>query len=619
MIKSETIIIAFMFSFSVSYGQDDVIRKDDSLQRLLHQPISDSLKVKILEELHFLWKNKSYARSIEYSKQSIEFSEKHKPVEYTLGLRYQLAFAYMEVGDAVRSLDIFHQILKETEGVNPLGYSTALAFMGMNYENQGDIKAALEYQSKASIIYEKLILEDSTIDRRGYLGDPQRFAQLYLKNNQLDSALFYGQQGLDRLKTEPLNDYNRYFSWEIKTTLGDVYSQLKEYDQANKLYISAEREATLYNYQPDLLSIYLSRSKLYYKQRDLKAALEYAKKTYALANTLKLLPMVKEGSLFLKTIYSDLHLMDSALYYYDIAITTKDSMLNADIARKIDAMEFAEEKKAQESKTFQQEKSFQKKQYYFLIGILLSIVLAAFFYYKNRLKRKANQLLEYENKEIFLQRNQLQRDVESFEMQALKAQLNPHFIFNCLNSIDAFIYSNDKYKATMYLNKFAKLLRNILDSSKNNTVSLMKDVQSLQLYTELEELRNDNKFETQYHIDESLATDKYAVPPLIIQPLVENAILHGLKNKKEGKGILLISIKQSGEKLQYQIIDNGIGRAASSRIVQHKEQSYGMELAKSRIKMFNQEDQPSMIIEDLYQQDIATGTCVSITLNLHTL
>jgi Histidine kinase len=616
--KLISILALFFLCTQTSYSQqDEVLRKDDSLQQLLHKNINDSFKVKILEELHNLWKNKNYGRSIEYIREAIALSDKTPATGYnSLGLRYELGFALMEVGDAVRSIETFQQIVKELDGKYPEEYSTALAFIGMNYETQGNIKTALEYQRKASIIYDKLILEDSTIDRRGVLGGPQQLAELYLKNNQLDSALFYGQQGLNRLKNEPLNDFNRFFSWQIKTTLGDIYSQLKEYDPANKLYIEAQREATLYSSQPDLISIYLSRSKLYYKQKDLKTALEYAKRTYALADTLKLLPIIKEASLFLKTIYRDLNNMDSALYYYDIAMTAKDSLFNADIARKIDAMEFAEQKRAQESKTFQQEKAFQKKQFYLIAGVLLSILLAAFFYYKNRLKQKANQLLEYENKEIFLQRNQLQQDIESFEMQALRAQLNPHFIFNCLNSIDAFIYSNDKYKATMYLNKFAKLLRNILDSSKNNTVSLGKDIQSLRLYTDLEELRNDNKFETQYHIDETLATDEYAVPPLIVQPLVENAILHGLKNKKEDKGVLIISIKQLGEKLQYQVMDNGIGRSASAKIPQHKEYSYGMELTRSRIKMFNKEESPSLTIEDLYDQDIATGTRVSVTLNL---
>ena len=486
----------------------------------------------------------------------------------------------------------------------------------MNYETLGDFPKALQYQLTASKEYERLLLHDSVQDRRGILGNPHKTAVYYLKNNQVDSALHYGQQALSRLKVEPLNDYNRFFSWFIKTAMGDIYTQLTKYDLALRFYQQAEQEAIQYHSTPDLIPVYLGRAKVYYQKNELNKAKQSALEAYRLADTLKLYPLVKESALFLKTILISLHQMDSAMFYYEIAAIAKDSLFNADIARKIGAFEFAEEKRTQELKTVRQEKSFERKQFYLLIGILSSILAAVFFYNKNRLKQKANQLLEYENKKIFLQRNQLQQDIESFEMQALKAQLNPHFIFNCLNSIDAFIYSNDKYKATMYLNKFAKLLRNILDSSKNNTVSLQKDIQSLQLYTELEELRNGNKFETQYQIDETLLTGAYAVPPLIVQPLIENAILHGLINKKGDKGVLIVSIKRLGEKLQYLISDNGIGRPASSKIPQHKEYSYGMELTRARIKMFNNEENPSLIIEDLYEQDKSSGTRVSVTLKL---
>ncbi len=615
--KLISILVLFFLSIHTTYSQDEFTHKDDSLQQLLHQNINDSFKIKVLEQLHNLWKNKNYERSIEYIREAIALADKTPATGYhSLGLRYQLGFALMEVGDAVRSIETFQQINKELDGKDPESHSVAIAFIAMNYETLGDFPKALQYQLAASKEYERLLLHDSVQDRRGVLGNPHKTAVYYLKNNQTDSALYYGQQALSRLKDEPLNDFNRFFSWYIKTAMGDIYTALNKYDLAIDLYEQAEQEVVRYNSTSDLIPVYLGLSKVYFQENELNKAKQFALKAYQVADTLKLYPLAKESALFLKKVFSARHQMDSAMFYYETAMIIKDSLFNADIARKIDALEFAEEKRSQESKAFLRERSFRKKQLYLSSGVLLSILIAALLYQKNRLKQKANQLLEYENKEIFLQRNQLQREVESFEMQALKAQLNPHFIFNCLNSIDAFIYSNDKYKATMYLNKFAKLLRNILDSSKNNTVSLQKDIQSLQLYTDLEELRNDNKFETRYQVDESLATGEYEVPPLIVQPLIENAILHGLKNKKGEKGVLIVSIKLSGEKLQYQITDNGIGRTASFKIPQHKDFSYGMELTRSRIKMFNHEEHPSMIIEDLYTGDIATGTRVSITLNI---
>jgi ligand-binding sensor domain-containing protein len=203
------------------------------------------------------------------------------------------------------------------------------------------------------------------------------------------------------------------------------------------------------------------------------------------------------------------------------------------------------------------------------------------------------------------------------EMAALKAQMNPHFMFNCINSIDAFIHSNDKYNATLYLNKFAKLLRNILDSSKQNTVAFTKDIDTLKLYIELEELRHENKFKTIITIEDDLLSNDYKVPPLIIQPFVENAILHGLKNKPGNEGLLQISIKRVKATFEYTITDNGIGRDAAGKIAQSKESSYGMTISYDRIKLFNKEKEPSVSITDLYNElGIATGTSITVYLKL---
>lgn len=203
------------------------------------------------------------------------------------------------------------------------------------------------------------------------------------------------------------------------------------------------------------------------------------------------------------------------------------------------------------------------------------------------------------------------------EMAALKAQMNPHFMFNCINSIDAFIHSNDKYNATLYLNKFAKLLRNILDSSKQNTVLLSKDVDTLKLYIELEELRHENKFTSKINIDHELLNSDYKVPPLIIQPFVENAILHGLKNKTGNEGLLDISIKKENNLIQYIIQDNGIGREAAKLIRQHKEASYGMDMSVERIKLFNQQTTASVEIIDLYDHNKPTGTKIIAHLKIY--
>ena len=189
-------------------------------------------------------------------------------------------------------------------------------------------------------------------------------------------------------------------------------------------------------------------------------------------------------------------------------------------------------------------------------------------------------------------------------------------MFNCINCIDAFIQTNDKYNATLYLNKFAKLIRNVLDSSKQNVVVFSKDIETLRLYIELEELRSENKFSVQLNIDQELLNSDYKVPPLITQPFVENAIIHGLRNKPGNEGLLQIDISKTEQHILYTITDNGIGRQAAGKINTGKEKSYGLEMSYDRIKLFNKETIPSVNVTDLSEAGKAAGTVVTVTLKM---
>src|ERR1700759_4562228 len=127
----------------------------------------------------------------------------------------------------------------------------------------------------------------------------------------------------------------------------------------------------------------------------------------------------------------------------------------------------------------------------------------------------------------------MKQRIVRMEMRALQAQMNPHFIFNCINGIDALIQSNDKYLATIYLNKFARLIRNVLDSSRHETVTLERDLETLQLYIDLERFRSEDRFMAEIRVAPGLLEEDCRVPPLVVQPYVENAIVHGLRPKSD--------------------------------------------------------------------------------------
>jgi ligand-binding sensor domain-containing protein len=208
----------------------------------------------------------------------------------------------------------------------------------------------------------------------------------------------------------------------------------------------------------------------------------------------------------------------------------------------------------------------------------------------------------------------MQQQIATTEMMALRAQMNPHFIFNCINSIDSLIQSNDKYHATIYLNKFARLIRNILDSSRQNSIPLSKDLETLRLYIELEQLRNGNTFTAEIKADEEIIREDFKVPPLIVQPYVENAILHGLRNRDDNNGRLVIHVARQRDHLVYTIEDNGVGREASKK--DQLRRSYGMEMSSDRVKLFNRQRHAPVTVTDLHDDGEATGTRVEVLLKI---
>ncbi|HEX7846504.1 MAG TPA: histidine kinase [Chitinophagaceae bacterium] len=176
------------------------------------------------------------------------------------------------------------------------------------------------------------------------------------------------------------------------------------------------------------------------------------------------------------------------------------------------------------------------------------------------------------------------------EMQALRAQMNPHFIFNCLNSINRYIVKSDQATASLYLTRFAKLIRLILDNSNSKNVNLANELEALKLYIEMEMLRFDKKFSYSVTIDDTINPDSIELPPLIIQPYVENAIWHGLLHKETG-GNLSVHISMNGDNmLVCQIEDDGVGREKEMELKSKSattRKSLGMKLTEDRISLLN--------------------------------
>ena len=206
------------------------------------------------------------------------------------------------------------------------------------------------------------------------------------------------------------------------------------------------------------------------------------------------------------------------------------------------------------------------------------------------------------------------------EMQALRAQMNPHFIFNCLNSINRYIVKSDQATASLYLTRFARLIRLILDNSNNKSITLASELEALRLYIEMEGIRFEKKFTCDISFTEEVYPESVYVPPLIIQPYVENAIWHGLLHKST-EGFLSVHISRKGSDiLQCIIEDNGVGRKKAKELkskTASSRKSLGMQLTENRLVLMGRQTglNASVGIEDMKDEHgEALGT--KVTLNI---
>jgi hypothetical protein len=185
------------------------------------------------------------------------------------------------------------------------------------------------------------------------------------------------------------------------------------------------------------------------------------------------------------------------------------------------------------------------------------------------------------------------------ESTALKAQMNPHFIFNSLNSIQSLIANDHQSEAMLYVSKFSKLLRSVMENSSKNLITLQNELQNLKVYIELEFLRLNFNLNYSIDVDPALSVENEWVPPLIIQPIVENSLWHGL-NRKDGSRELAIRVEAEGKFLKFAISDNGIGRQAARNVQTKSSTGIGLSATERRISLVNESSgSDNLLIEDI--------------------
>ncbi|RPE12471.1 hypothetical protein EGT74_02655 [Chitinophaga lutea] len=458
------------------------------------------------------------------------------------------------------AIEVFNRSLKlEQKRENDLGIAINLGNLGYAYEGLGQLDRAIEFYRQSLAVNEKLNNTTGMSICYTCLGTA------YQKKKNYPLAMEYLQKAL------AINDKvdDKIHVADSYISIGRLLNEEGKYEEARKYLQQAIDLGLKWGFKSTLMEAYKSMGDNYKRAGDLTLA------------------------------------MDNNNY----SILYKDSLL-----REKSSIEFAQmqtlhdvHQKDNQIKQLQQDQDLSQLRIrrnlalaIALAGFLFMLIVGGFFYIRHRNLQANRQTLQ-------------------LELRSLRSQMNPHFIFNSLSSIHRYIWSNNQEEASDYLTKFSKLMRMILDNSQHTFIPLNKEVESLRLYLDLEALRCNNMFDYSISVEEHINEEEVLIPPMIIQPYVENAIWHGLVHRKE-KGMLDITIGLKGKVLEVTVTDNGIGRKMAMEIKEKKDRmhnSMGMKVTEGRIALIrkiNNTKDANVEIHDLQDNGQATGTRVRIVL-----
>ena len=510
-----------------------------------------------------------------------------------------------------RSIELSKQVVssdKDWERWAFLLYLQSLAGMSRLYDQAGDYATAMSYLRQghqATLIKKEL--------RVNGLEDGMSF--LFNKMGQFDSSLYY------------LQFIQPGFDPYVNSILGQTYFLKKDYEKAQQLFQKTIDSAKNSDWNWAEINALLGLARCSEVKKDYKFALQYAIEAYDFSKRFKYDERETKMDAFevLSRLYHKTGKNDSAYHYLQQYTLLKDSATNKQYLWKLNKQLYEYKKEAEEQRKNSQINLLKKENELknsIIIGVLLLFLLGVFIFRNLLLKRKNDRLqmqktFEVQQLENEKKQAELHQKAIELEMQALRAQMNPHFIFNCLSSINRFIFKNDNKLASDYLTRFSRLIRMVLMSSSKKLITLEDELEMLRLYLDLERLRFKDVFD--YSITTTNIVDAGAIfiPPLLLQPFCENAVWHGLMHK-ETKGHLNIMISEEDKVLHCIIEDDGVGRekaAAYKSKSAESEKSMGLKITTERLALLNKENNFSTFykIEDLLNEhNEVVGTRVKI-------
>lgn len=580
-------------------------KKDDAetlkgMETYLSQAIPLATQLQDHETLGYAyesWSDMVYAKSksadpetqAEYFKKAIDHfhiaGNNHKEGEDCLyhAERYMQRGYYDEAIEyLLRALELNKKSLpkastKEEREYYDYLYQQSLADIAELYKTAGDYETAMGYVDQD--------FQFAVTNNTGWNLEEDK-AELFRLLGKYDSSLYY----FKKLRANSPDN-----NW-VKFGIGTTFLNTNQYDSALSWFqqVLPEFRKVDVNGRKLILPL-LNIGSAYAGKNNYRTALPYVREGLSIALKLGVRPDAMTGYELLSRIHYHLGNSDSAYQYLLKYVTLKDSIQNKQFIWRLNNYKRAAEDEKKQSqlllldkdnklKTVQLTQQAQQKN--FLTLGLVSLLLIGFFIFRWLSQKRKNEKLENEKIQTELQ----QRTVE-LEMQALRAQMNPHFIFNCLSSINRFILKNEGKTASSYLVRFSRLIRMVLINSQKPLITLEDELQMLTIYLDMERLRFKDSFDYGITFLNTVETGNIYIPPLLLQPFCENAVWHGLMHK-EGQGRLNIEFSMKDNILNCTIADNGIGLEKSEEMKSksaEKEKSLGLKITTERLALLNRE------------------------------
>jgi tetratricopeptide (TPR) repeat protein len=645
--------ILVLFTLLLSQFSFSQQKEIDSLELLLSKIEVDSLRIVKLNSITKYYRRGNHKTHLYFIKKVLKHSIETKDEE-------KIAYANRELGVYYRNIkqldsvfivcDKAMNIFKRLNHNN--GICVVNSTMAATYEAKGDYVNALKHY-KDVIIYLQTLGEKMKMN---VLSIKSNMAIIYSRINNLEKANDYWES----VYKDSLMINNKSLLGDVCLNLSILKWKQSKYDESIKYGLQAKK---LHKRPRDLAKIYSNLAIAYSRKRNFKESSKFYKKSldlriklndsvgiqevyHGIAYSLKSQGKYKQAEKYflssndfieksgdlvvLRKSYqglSELYFANNdfkkALKYYKKEIVLKDSLIGIkkqkaiiDIEVKYETEKVKREKEAALKETVITKLESQKNRNLFLGSLAIAglILLAVLFYYSRLKAKKKAELVTLELKET-QKRLAIEKQYRNSELKALKAQMNPHFIFNALNSIQDYIVLNQKNLASDYLGKFADLIRNYLHFSNTGFISITDEIHNLNLYLELEKLRFEEQLKYTFQVDETVNFETINIPTMLIQPYVENALKHGLLHKKENRKLNISILKTSNKIIECIIEDNGIGRDKSKEINKKREahhKSFALKATTERLDLLNygREKKIGVKIIDLKEGEHAVGTKV---------